>query len=159
MSDYIVYRTKGNKVGEPPTNGPTLGHMTRGTGEDFGTVTLERRWVDNNGDGKRDTRLSRFAPGTFTYKLRLSKKNGGTSHRDYDCFEESDNPTIDNGQVHIANREDQLNGCTALGVGIAEDGTSINSSKIAYDRWHKDALAIMARENRDHITIEFRDEM
>lgn len=87
----------------------TFGKLFDGEGKEV-CVTLERPWVDNNDDGKRDRGVSCITAGTYVFKRRVDSPKHG------ECFEGQDIPDATNIQIHAANLPDELEGCIALGT-------------------------------------------
>jgi hypothetical protein len=124
------------------TDYATYGRIAHIDGTDI-CVTLERPWVDADGDGHRDRGVSRFVPGTYRLTPRLSHLNGGTGHRDYDVWEFVGIPDIDDAQVHIANLPRDLKGCVGVGAAFGDvenpdTGTmdpGITGSRLTFEKW------------------------
>ena len=91
----------------------TYGRLLDADGNEV-CVTLERPWVDNNDDGKRDKGVSCIAAGTYVAKRRLDSPKHG------EVFELQDVPDATNIQIHAANLPDELEGCIALGVAFGQ---------------------------------------
>lgn len=147
---YHISRRSGNWPGEPPV-APTFGVMLDRFAMEL-CKSMERAWVDADKDGHRDEGVSRSVAGLFNAVLRKSKDNGGDGSRHYDVFQFKGVPDIEAMQLHIANHMEELKGCVALGTaqGVVDgDELALQGSKSAYDKWHKDALALCAAEGLD----------
>lgn len=171
--DFEIIRHKGNKVGEPPSFA-TYGRVFDAHGIEI-IVCLEKPWVDGNGDGKRDSMLSRAAPGLYRAFLRKSYLNGGTGKRKVDVIEcksddhnaatTDDVPDMVAMQVHIANLPHEIDGCVATGTAFGKaidkrDGKEydgVTGSTPAFEKWMREALACMARNKRDYLWIRVTD--
>ncbi len=156
----------------------TLGRLFDAKGIEL-CVTIDRPWLDADGDGKRDAMKSRFVGGLYRVEERKSHLHGGTGKRDYDVLEYQDVPDIVAGQLHIANWPWELHGCTALGSAfghIQYRGKTVSptadplfprmtgrmyygvsGSTAAFNKVLKDVRATMEREKRDHVWIRITD--
>lgn len=101
MSDFTLRREK-------QTGFATYGTLYDADGKEV-CKTLERPWVDTNGDGRRDRGVSCIAAGEYVFTRRLDSPKHG------ECFEGQDIPDASNIQIHAANLPDELEGCIALG--------------------------------------------
>lgn len=106
MADFRLVRHKQDAFA-------TYGRLFDADGAEV-CVTLERPWVDNNDDGKRDRGVSCITAGSYTAKRRLDSPKHG------EVFELQDVPDATNIQIHAANLPDELEGCIALGVAFGQ---------------------------------------
>jgi hypothetical protein len=74
-------------------------------------VTIEKPWVDANGDGVSDRNVSCIPAGTYT----AFRRRASTTRHGYDVFELENVPGRSNIQIHIANLPNELQGCIATG--------------------------------------------
>ena len=106
LADFTLIRHKQDAFA-------TYGRLKDRDGKEV-CVTLERPWVDNNDDGKRDRGVSCIVAGTYVVKRRLDSPKHG------ECFELQDVPDATNIQIHAANLPDELEGCIALGTAFGQ---------------------------------------
>lgn len=79
------------------------------TGMGVDLYTLEKPWVDSNGDGLGDPQRSCITLGAYTCEWRESPKYGW-------CYEVTGVKGRSHILIHAANREEELLGCIALGL-------------------------------------------
>lgn len=106
LADFTLVRHKQDAFA-------TYGRLKDREGKEV-CVTLERPWVDNNDDGKRDRGVSCIKAGTYVFKRRLDSPKHG------ECFEGQNIPDATNIQIHAANLPDELEGCIALGTAFGQ---------------------------------------
>lgn len=166
IPDYEIIRHKRNDFA-------TYGRWYDARGEQR-WVSIERPWVDLDGNLRRDRQLSCFVPGLYEMFVR----EAGTGKRDYDLWEFLQVPDVDNAQVHIANFPWDLNGCIGIGTAFGDvewkkaskvvDGYTITQGKkypgvtgssTAHDAWMKDTLALCARTGRSRIWVQVTDQL
>lgn len=106
LADFTLVRHKQNAFA-------TYGRLRDRDGKEV-CVTLERPWIDNNDDGKRDRGVSCIQAGTYVAKRRKDSPKHG------EVFELQDVPDATNIQIHAANLPDELEGCIALGTAFGQ---------------------------------------
>lgn len=153
----------------------TWGRIFDANGFELGVI-MELPFIDADNNGTRDPNVSRFQHGLYRCFLRKSHKNGGTGKRDHDVWQFEDVPDIVAAQLHMAKWPWHLEGCCAIGTAFGEplylgetvsDGRyprvkgrsypGITGSKLAFEKFMKDSLALCAREGREHIWIRVVD--
>ena len=112
---------------------PSTPHGTFGqfVGFDFDFVSLEKPWVDLDGNGHGDPQKSCITAGTYTCVWQESPKWGP-------CYEVANVPERTRILIHPANWESQLLGCIALGKGrgVLNGRPAITQSRDAIKEFH-----------------------
>lgn len=101
------------------------------TGLDFDFHSLEKPWVDLDGNGHGDPQKSCITAGTYSCEWRESPKYGW-------CYEVTNVPGRSHILIHPANWEHQLLGCIALGKGrgVLNGKPAITQSRGAIKEFH-----------------------
>lgn len=99
------------------TSSATFGEMRDAAGHRL-CYTLERPYVDANGDGITDRGVSCIPAGTYQVKRRWSPKHGKN------VYELLNVPGRSDIEIHSANDARELEGCIALGTNMGEVNTS-----------------------------------
>ena len=120
------------------TRGPSTPDGTFGqfTGFDFDYYSLEKPWVDLDGNGHGDPQKSCISPkpgevATYDCEWRKSAKYGM-------CYEVTNVPERSHILLHAANWQEQLLGCIALGKGrgVLNGKPAITQSRDAIKEFH-----------------------
>lgn len=112
------------------TDFATYGQLSTEANEKL-CVTLERPYVDANGDGVTDHDVSCIPSGTFTFRRRRSPKRG------YDVFDTEAVPGRSAIEIHKGNLPSDSQGCVLVGTAFGDFGTKrgITGSAAAFDRF------------------------
>lgn len=94
-------------------------------------VTMERPWVDDDGNGLGDRNRSRIPAGRFRAFRRLSPSRG------YELFELEGVPGRSNIQIHKGNLPDDSLGCIIVGssIGKLKGQRAVLGSAQAFERF------------------------
>ena len=115
-------------VRNPSTPYGTFGQFI---GFDFDYHSLEKPWVDLDGNGHGDPQKSCITAGTYECVWQESPKYGW-------CYEVTNVPERSRILIHPANWEHQLLGCIALGKGrgVLNGKPAITQSRDAIKEFH-----------------------
>jgi hypothetical protein len=115
-------------IRSPSTPAGTFGQFV---GFDFDFYSLEKPWVDADGNGHGDPQKSCITAGSYECAWQTSPKYGW-------CYEVTNVPERSRILIHPANWEHQLLGCIALGKarGVLSGKPAILRSKEAIKEFH-----------------------
>lgn len=115
-------------IRRPTTAEGTFGQFI---GFDFDFHSIEKPWVDLDGNGHGDPQKSCITAGKYRCEWRLSPKYGW-------CYEVTNVPERSHILIHACNWEHQLLGCIGIGKGrgVLNGKPAIMQSKQAIKEFH-----------------------
>lgn len=127
-------------------------------------ATLERPWVDADGNGHRDPNVSCFVAGWYRLIRAFSEKHGTEvwwwcGVPDVSHAPQFSDPSVTTSQIHVANAPDELEGCVGIGTNRGLVQRKQDASPLPGIINSADALKAFMQmtQDKDHLWIQVVD--